>query len=584
MRNISITEKLILYFLMLGIGAIMLIGYYSYNNSRKALMTRTFDQLTSVRNVRKNQIESFFNDRVRDINLISRSKDIYNTILLLEENKIIAKPQLSVLNFLISRNYYKKLFICNSKNDLIELKISPNDSVINFSDVSSPGNTIKDFLIKINTAKKTIIKDYNVNEPYLYIGTPVLNNKNIAGYIILEISDDAINSIMLENSPENGLGISGESYLVGNDFLMRSRSRFISESFIKTKVYTDAVLQAFNNGEGSSVVNDYRNVSVLSSSKKLNIPGLNWVILAEIDLKEAMVPIYSIRNNILFYMMLIAIFFFIFAYIISRRISMPIIRLNEATKLIAKGDFNVNIKPSSADEIGTLTESFNIMTNQLRQQKEELKEKDEKRLSFIIDGQENERQRLSRELHDGLGQSLIAIKLMLESTEGSDIIKTQQTISSVKTLFNNTISDVRRMSDNLMPAVLTEFGLTTALRNLCNQLSELSGINITYDLGLTTYESFSDRFIRYIYRIIQEALNNIVKHSEAENAEVKIYNIDNNIILNIKDDGKGFNLNNIKLGNGLNNLKERVNLLQGSIDIITENNKGTDIIITLPIQ
>ena len=131
----------------------------------------------------------------------------------------------------------------------------------------------------------------------------------LQGAVLLEISGDAINNIMLESSPENGLGTTGESYLVGRDYLMRSTSRFISNSFLKTKVMTEGAINAFKNGEGSSVIRDYRNIPVLSSYRKINISELNWVILAEIDLAEAMIPIYSIRNNILFFMAIIAVFF-----------------------------------------------------------------------------------------------------------------------------------------------------------------------------------------------------------------------------------------------------------------------------------
>ncbi len=118
---------------------------------------------------------------------------------------------------------------------------------------------------------------------------------------------------MLEQNPNDGLGLSGESYLVGADSLMRSNSRFQENSIMQTKVSTDGVKDAFNNIVGTSVITDYRGIKVLSSYSKLNVPGLDWVILAEIDYAEATKSIYFIRNNI----MLLTIFVAVILFIIS---------------------------------------------------------------------------------------------------------------------------------------------------------------------------------------------------------------------------------------------------------------------------
>ena len=147
------------------------------------------------------------------------------------------------------------------------------------------------------------------------------------------------------------------------------------------------------------VIHDYRDIPVLSSYGKLDIAGLNWVILAEIDFAEAMIPVYTLRHNIIFFTLLLLTLIFFAVYFISKRITLPIKKLKEATNAIAQGNFELEIKPESKDEIGVLTVSFNYMSKMLKQQTQELKEKDMKRLTAVIDGQEQERQRLSRELH-----------------------------------------------------------------------------------------------------------------------------------------------------------------------------------------
>ncbi len=100
----------------------------------------------------------------------------------------------------------------------------------------------------------------------------------------------------------------------------------------------------------------------------------------------------------------------------------------------------------------------------------------------MIDGQELERQRLSRELHDGLGQSLIALKLKLESIQGKDVCAINKTLKEVKGSFDGTINEIRRISNDLMPAVLNEFGLITALKNICEEISENPNIDLQCSL------------------------------------------------------------------------------------------------------
>jgi len=115
--------------------------------------------------------------------------------------------------------------------------------------------------------------------------------------------------------------------------------------------------------------------------------------------------------------------------------------------MIGEGDLDVNIKPKSTDEIGLLTEAFNIMTQQLKEERL-------KRMSALYDGQELERQRISRELHDGLGQKLISIKLQLESTSKQNVVEVRSTIEEVKVDFLKTIEEVRQISNNLAPNIL----------------------------------------------------------------------------------------------------------------------------------
>ncbi len=207
-----------------------------------------------------------------------------------------------------------------------------------------------------------------------------------------------------------------------------------------------------------------------------------------------------------------------------------------------------------------------------------------RQVKSVIDGQEKERQRLSRELHDGLGQNLVAIKLKLESIPHEKAGEIDTTLTQVKQMFNHTIDEVRRISNNLMPAALKEFSLAVVLRNLCNEVESNSGVSIGLTVGVLP-EPLDQLLKTYVYRIVQEALTNVIKHSGANRANVTVYSDFSNLHLQIEDNGTGFNPNRpTDTGNGLYNMKERAILLNGKINIISSAGKGTKIVAEFPLS
>ncbi|PLX11261.1 MAG: hypothetical protein C0597_15390 [Marinilabiliales bacterium] len=594
----SLVKKLVVYFLLLNIFTVIVIGSYSYYRAKDALVERTFDQLTSLRIEKKYRIERFFNDRILDVNLVSKSNDVRNILSYLKDSAPNKKLD-STINeeynrFLhkhfISGSYYKQFYVVNNKGrSVIFSATEDNPSEMQYSLISKL--LISSLWDKILDEPGILIEDYKLdtltNLPSIFIGAPVFDeNKTILGIVAIEIDIEAINSIMFENNPHNGLGKSGESYLVGNDYLMRSTSRFQDNAEFKTIVKTEGVTEALYGNTNTKLIKDYRGISVLSSYSKVEIPDLNWAILAEIDEEEAMIPIESIRNNIFYLSVLMSLLLFAFVYIIARRISLPIIKLKEAAQKITQGNYDVFVEDIvNSDEIGSLIEAFNEMSSKIKDQTENLKLERSMRLSSMIDGQELERQRLSRELHDGLGQSILAIKMRLERIASANPEKLKKIMDEVQDLFANTINEVRSISNNLMPAVLNEFGLVDALVNLCREVSGSTGINVEFN-----HESLSltlDAKIKtYLYRISQEALNNIIKHSKAKDAFITISSNEASVSLQIEDNGIGFNyIDNRKLcGNGISNMKERVHLLDGNIEIRSEKQNGTTIKINIPLN
>ncbi len=587
----SINRKLMILFFAVGLAALSVVGTYSYFNAKDALLKRTLEQLTSIRVIKKEQIEFFFNERFKNVNVFAENyylkalvNDIYTNKNKASDNELYSSP---FYNSIAEKLNYSMfgftgiyLITDLGENELTVFSFL-NNGISHTKPDTSTYNQLFNLWNETASVSEPRIQDFSKYSEYdklfCFVGKRVYSSKrNHSAVLAIQIPISEINSIMLEENPENGLGKSGEVYLVGNDYLMRSSSRFIPNSVLKTVVNTQSIRNAFNNKYGSALIDDYRTISCLSSYDQLALPGINWAIAAEIDYSEAMVPIKSIRNDILFLSLIICVFLFSISHFISRTITNPIVKLKNAAQQIGKGDLDVTLNSKSDDEIGLLTLAFNTMVQQLKEERL-------KRMSALYDGQEMERQRISRELHDGLGQKMVAIKLQLESTSKQTPEEIKETIKDVKENFLTTIDEVRQISNNLAPNILNESGIDIALQSLCNSFTKSSETDIELSV-YGDYTTSNPKVIFYIYRIAQEALTNSLKHSGASRIQLQLIGNSENIILIIEDNGKGFDYqsNFCTPCNGIFNMKERARLLNGTLDIETEPATGTTIRLKIP--
>lgn len=212
------------------------------------------------------------------------------------------------------------------------------------------------------------------------------------------------------------------------------------------------------------------------------------------------------------------------------------------------------------------------------------------RSASLLEGQEEERKRLSREIHDGLGQMLTGIKLSLGKLKptGADP-KYAKAYDQMNTLLNETIETSRAVSFNLMPTVLNDFGIGSALNILIQQTQGAGNTKISLEIE-NSGKRYDQNIEIAVYRIVQEALNNIQKHARASKAKVSLAEENNQLELSITDNGVGFNPDEVEesrkslIHNGVENMKTRVSLLNGSFRLTTLQGEGTDIFIKLPLQ
>ena len=214
------------------------------------------------------------------------------------------------------------------------------------------------------------------------------------------------------------------------------------------------------------------------------------------------------------------------------------------------------------------------------------------RSAALLEGQEEERRRFARELHDGIGQMLTGLKLHAEKLKSTVVLDEKQRIrfTELCDLIYDTIQTTRQISYNLMPSTLSDFGLGATLQLLAEQTSRSSGIDIVFD-GNRDGNRLSPATEIGLYRIAQEALNNAVKYAAAQTIRIALAQDDKKLILAVEDNGKGFsskaspaNGKPFPIVNGLDNMRTRSRLLNGELTIISKPRKGTAVTVSVNLS
>jgi two-component system, NarL family, sensor kinase len=223
---------------------------------------------------------------------------------------------------------------------------------------------------------------------------------------------------------------------------------------------------------------------------------------------------------------------------------------------------------------------FARQQDELQQQRIRELEKDRQLVAVdsMLKGQEEERSRLAKDLHDGLGGLLSGVKFSLSNMKDNFIITPDNMAVFERSLdmLDTSIKELRRVAHNMMPEMLTKFGLNEALKEYCNSINATKLLAVKYQsLGMDPRVEKSTEII--VYRIVQELLNNIIKHAAAGEALVQLIRENNRLNIVVEDNGKGFDtalLENSK-GAGWINIVSRVDYLKGHLDIHSEPRKGT---------
>ena len=207
----------------------------------------------------------------------------------------------------------------------------------------------------------------------------------------------------------------------------------------------------------------------------------------------------------------------------------------------------------------------------------------------VLKGEEQERTRLAKDLHDGLGGMLSGIKFSLSNMKGNLIMTPDnaQAFERSIDMLDSSIREMRRVAHNMMPEVLVKYGLDTALKEYCNEIDRSGVIHTSYhSMGLNETEIEQTTAVT-IYRIVQELVNNTIKHAAAKNllVQAQYAKAEKLLSVTVEDDGKGFDIATLKNANGIgwSNIQNRVDFLKGKIDVQSGEGKGTSVLIEISI-
>ncbi len=263
--------------------------------------------------------------------------------------------------------------------------------------------------------------------------------------------------------------------------------------------------------------------------------------------------------------------------------------LSESMFLLEKGNLSREVPALGEDEIGRLGDQLNRITKRWEEQVNSLQRLSthnaelaaKAKFSAVVE----ERQRLARELHDAVSQQLFAISMTATAvgrTLEKDFDKAQRQVSLIEEMASVAQSEMRALLLHLRPIHLEGKRLADGLKDLLQELRSKVPIAIEFEMDETI--QLTRGIEDHVFRIVQEALSNTLRHSKATEMDIRLFHRTDQIRLSIRDNGVGFEMDHKKMASyGLVSMKERVNELGGSIDFISAPGKGTRIEIRIPI-
>ncbi|MBE0363243.1 methyl-accepting chemotaxis protein [Pseudoalteromonas ulvae UL12] len=358
-------KKLLLSFLLLGMIPAAIIAVVSLVMASNALEQQAYNKLTSIKHIKKAQIEQYFVQAEADLNIVK------NTWLAIDNGRSSLSEQAhnhhAFYQHFIEQQGYYDLFVINPAGDIVYTVAKESDYRTNLINGLYRQSGLADLFLQVKSRGQFSIEDFaryapSNDEPAAFIGLPVYKQGQLQMVLALQLSIDKINAVMQQRE---GMGETGETYLVGDDLLMRSDSfldpigHSVKASFAgnvaNNGVDTQAVRKGLLGISNTQIVIDYNGNPVLSAYAPIEFDRFKWVLLAEIDEAEAFAPVKTLRWIIKFVVLIAIVAILIVTYFVSRSILTPLggepKEMQALSERIADGDLSLCFSDHAASGV-----------------------------------------------------------------------------------------------------------------------------------------------------------------------------------------------------------------------------------------
>lgn len=402
--KVNLMRQMIFFYITGAMFAIGVVAATTFTYAKICLEKNYFRQLSAVNEIKRKQILDYLQDKSNDLNILAQSIDITNSfdklktyhdegggdptgdydISTAEYKNIYTNIDPYFRKYINAYGYADMYFICAAHGHVMYSVLRKGDLGTNLKVGPLHDSGLGQLWTRVINEKKNVLVDFSRYAPHnskaaVFIGTPVYNEAGaLSAVLALQLNIEQINQIMQEKT---GMGDSGETYLVGSDFLMRSDSRLNDNpTILQQLVKTEAVHRGLKHDYGEGIINNYRDKAVLSSFSHVGLneqldANFDWVIVSEISKSEAFAPIKNLAVKTAWLALGLVTMSSLVGFSIAKTIVSPLARMSEIFSRISKGDLTVTVEQTKRqDEVGMLTNAAYNMVDTLRNQVERIRE------------------------------------------------------------------------------------------------------------------------------------------------------------------------------------------------------------------
>jgi signal transduction histidine kinase len=612
-----ITRRFFMAFMLIAVIPIVVMGYETYVLERKALTSSAFLHMSTIVKDHARHLDAWLKERLDDIAVLSRLPVIVETC---EEysrlpdadrtSQRLARLLKDTLATTQKRSpSYENIAILSPKGEVLASNSSLAEDVSGFGDLQ--------VIERLSKGEEPVFGPVFRHEDQrwrLHLASKIRDQESRPVGIVLAVLDvsTTLDPFMMDRI---GLGETGETYLANKDGQIITESRFLKPSETQNRSFdTPGIRSALKREDGTAVYKNYMGREVLGSY--LWVPSHEWAILAEIETDEILKPLKWIKIVGLLSGLGVTLVCIVMAYVVSQRVSKPIIQIAEAAHEIAGGRFDHRIPFSSGDEIGGLAMSFNTMAQQLSRLIATLRHKEvslQKAYDDLVAAQE---QLVQSEKMAAIGELVASVAHEMRNPLSSVKLNVQiigRALNKETVLFEHfqiardQVAQLEAMLSDLLnyskPLILqkTEVRMQNALEAGLQQLEgeiEAQGVRIlkTTAEGLPTVDADFDKVVQVLVNIIKNAMEASGRNGRIEvmmdQGELAGKNV---VVVTVTDHGKGIPQRNLEAlfrpffttkqkgtGLGLSIVRKIMDAHRGDITITSDVERGTTVTLTFP--